>query len=687
MKRMRQLRAWAALLLAAAVPTGASHAQVQAPQIAPTQYEAGVDPRIRPGDDFFAYANADWLRQTSLPAPRGRWSARDEINLLTRQRIAALMGDEAFLAADVDGRKLADLQTAWRDETTINARGLRPVLPLLRSIAAVDSKRVLAQYLGRTMRADVDPLNWGVYTSRRLFGLAVQHGIHGQGRHFAYLLQGGLGLPSREQYLREDEASQRLRLVYRDHIAQQLAQAGFVGAQRRADAVLALEAAIARSHFTEQASSDDHNADNHWTRADFKARAPGLDWDLFFAAAGLARQPDIVVWQPGAIVGTAALLAAQPLPVWKDYLRFHALAQLAPCLPAVFAEAAQRFAQTQLAAEPAPSRAQQAQTLAAQALPQTLARLYVQRHFPPAAKAQVQGIATNVMAAFAKRVQVAAWMSPTTRALALAKLQTVYFGLGAPEQWTDTSGLRIDPADACGNSTRVEAWNYRRALRRLQQPLDKREWVIPAHTVGAVYLPLLNAYNFAAALLQPPKFDPDASGAANYGAIGAIIGHELSHFVDTLGADYDGSGALRNWWTAEDRDGLAAAVLPLVQQFAAYSPLPGLAIDGQRTLNENLADLAGLAAAFDAHRAALRAHHADQAFMRQQDRQFFIAFARSWRSVSTDDALRSQLGSDAHAPDRWRVATVRNLDAWYEAFDVLPGQALYLPPQARLRIW
>jgi putative endopeptidase len=679
----------AALLFAAAfAPHGGPAAQAQSDTSLAPGGEPGVDPRVRPGDDFFAYANGEWLSKAKIPAGQGRWTARNEIDALTRQRIATLMADADASPAQSEGRKLADFQAAYRDEAAIEARGLRPAKPLLDRIAALDSKIALVRHLGRSLRADVDPLHWGVYASRNLFGLAVQRGIHGERNHFAYLLQGGLGLPDREPYLSDTESAGRLRLKYRDHIGRMLALAGFEPALPRADAVLALETAIARSHADEAQSTSERNADQRWTRADFKARAPGIDWDAFFKAAGLSRQQLVVAWQPGAIAGEAALLASRPLAVWQDYLRFQLLDQQAAVLPRAFAEQALVFRELELAGktQPAP-RAQRAEDAAAQALPDALGRLYAQRYFPPEHKARVQAIAANVIAALARRVEAVAWMSPDTRAMALAKLKVVYFGLGYSEKWTDTTGLRIDPADAWGNRQRIADWNYQRALRRLGEPVDSTQWVMAPQTVGAIYLTLHNAYNFAAALLQPPKFEPQASDAANYGAIGAIVGHELSHLIDTLGADYDAKGAMSTWWTPEDRARFDSASSALARQFVAYQPLPGLAIDGPRTLSENVADLGGLATAFDAYRATLGSRAGDKAFVQAQDRQFFIGFARSWRSQYTDAALQTQLRGDNHAPDRYRVATVRNLDAWYEAFDVRPGQALYLAPQARVRIW
>jgi predicted metalloendopeptidase len=278
-------------------------------------------------------------------------------------------------------------------------------------------------------------------------------------------------------------------------------------------------------------------------------------------------------------------------------------------------------------------------------------------------------------------------MTEAAKATALSKLKSMYFGAGYPERWQDDSKLAIDAHDAVGNLRRIADWNYRNALAKLGRPVDRQEWVIAPQTPGAILNFHLNSYNFAAALLQPPKFDPAASDAANYGAIGAIFAHEVSHFVDTLGADYDAQGAARRWWTAEDKAKYDAATQPLVDQFSAYRPFPDLAIDGKLTLVENVADLGGLAAAFDAYREALGSRAAGPEDLRRQDRQFFIGFARSWRAKLTDEAIRAQVKGDGHAPESYRISTVRNLDAWYEAFDVRPGQRLYLPPGSRVRIW
>ena len=486
----------------------------------------------------------------------------------------------------------------------------------------------------------------------------------------------------RDQYLDDTAEARSRRLSYRDYIARLLELAGFDRAPTRADAVLALETEIARSHATEQESGKESNADHHWAQADFPQQAPGLDWAEFFSAAGLAKQQDIVVWQPGTIKGAAALVAAQPLAVWQDYLRFHLIDGFADVLPRAFADVAAAFRGTAQ-----DQRAQRAIDETSKALPDAVGRLYVERYFPATTKAKLQEIAGQVSEALGQRVQAVTWLSPTGKAKARAKLKTLYLGVGYPKQWPDDSRLLIEPTDAAGNRQRVWAWNYRNALAKLDQPVDLHEWAQAAQAPLALLNFLQNSCVFSAALLQAPKFTPAASDAANYGAVGAIFGHEMSHFIDTLGADYDEQGATNHWWTKEERAQFDAAGQPLIEQFSGYRAFSDLAINGQLTLGENVADLGGLSAAFDAYRRTLGRRAGDKQYLREQDRQFFIGYAQAWRSKLSESALREQAKSNDHAPDRFRISTVRNIDAWYDAFDVQPGQALFLEPKARVRIW
>jgi putative endopeptidase len=657
--------------------------------------EAGVDANTPPGDDFFSYANGAWLNATEIPAGKGKWGAGAEITERVRQQVATLLDEANAAPAGSDARKVADFRAAWLNQAAIEARGMAPLKPLLGRIDRIRDKAGLTRFLGSELAADVDPLNLGVYDSSHILGLAVEEGNHGEPDHVAYLLQGGLGLPDREDYLGADPRRQALRVQYQAVIGQLLALLGRDGhgpmstTARRAEAVMALETAIARSHAPREASANDRNADTLWTRADFAREAPGMDWTAFFAAAGLARQQTFVAWQPSALRGAAASVSQQPLQAWKDYLRIRVIAAHADVLPRSLSDPVMTLRGAATGSERAGARAQRAQRAVEatqSAMSDAIGRMYAERYFPPEHKARVQVIVENVIAAFTQRVEAVAWMSPGTKTIALAKLRAVYFGVGYPERWQDYSNLAIDPGDAVGNLRRVARRNVSLALARLGQPVDRTAWGIAPQWPGAVLIFQLNAYNFAAALLQVPKFDASASDAANYGAIGAIVGHELTHFVDTLGADYEADGRQRRWWTDDDMARYREATEPLVRQFSAYRPFPEVAVDGTSGLTENLADVGGLVAAFDAYRATLGSKANDKDDLRQQDRQFFIGFARGWRAKYRDDALGKQATSD-HAPENYRVSTVRNLDAWYDAFDVKPGQRLYLEPKARVRIW
>lgn len=627
---------------------------------------------VQPGDDFFAHANADWLQAREASTPGQPWTARQDIHQLTQAQVEALWAGADGQSAHAVEHKLAQFRDACLDSAWIEALGLAPLRPLLARISALRDPSALALYLGSELRADVDPLYWGVFASPHLFGLAVQPGVQGEGRYQAYLLQGGLGLGEPATYLDDSAQAREQRAGYLDHLIQTLGRLGASDAAVRANAVLDLERRIAAGHETAAASDDPHRAEHRWTLAEFGRRAPGLDWPRFFAAAGLGGSA--VAWQPDAIRAQAALLGSQPLAVWRDYLSLHLVQRHAEVLPQGWS------------VQPAPAdRSQQARLALDKSWPEAMGQLYVERHFPPQVRARVQAIVAEVMAATADRLTTCSWMCPAARRVAQAKLAALYFGVGHPDRWRDHRALRLDSRDAWGNQRRLALWKTRQALARLGRPLDPHEWWIPAQAVAAGSQPLQNNYNFAAGLLQAPKFDPQASDASNLGATGSIFGHEISHLFDEVGADFDEGGRLRPWWTPEDRAGLARVSQPLIEQIASYRPLPDLGIDPQRTLTETRADLVGLSLAFDAHRRRLST--ADAETVRQADREFFLGYARSWRSVSTEASLRQKLQTDSHAPDRYRIALVRNLDAWYAAFDVRPGQALYLEPAQRVQVW
>lgn len=652
---------------------------------AASKLERSVDSSIKPGDDFFSYANGAWLKQAFIPAGKDRWAVRDELNERARLQIATILDDAPTARAGSLARKVADFRSALLNQSAIEAKGIEPLRPQFARIDAVGDKLALTRLLGRTMRADVDPLNVGIFKSSTVLGLSVEHSIHGEKNYTAFLVQGGLGLGDRDAYLSREPRNVDLRERYQKYVARVLMFGGFERAHQRAESVIALETAIAETHATSVASANDRNANNEWTRATFAREAPGMDWNAFFEAAGLGKTQVVVAWQPSAVKGVAALVESTSLETWKDYLRFQAMHEFGEVLPFAFAEAAAGLRGVH-ATRDERAREQQSRELTQFAVSDAVGQLYVERYFSQAQKTRVIGIIANVTKEFRKHVANAAWLSPASRKTAVAKIDGIYIGIGYPEKWESWNDLRIDLNDAFGNLQRIAERNSRRALARLTMAYDRREWALSSHSVGAVLNFQQNAYLFAAAFLQSPKYDSTASDAATYGAIGAIIGHDMSHFVDVLGADYEPNGRMRRWWTADDSMSFEKIAEPIVQQFSEYQPVPGVYMDGRLSRTENVADLAGITAAFEAYRLSLGARGGDRDYVRRNDREFFIAFAQAFGTKTNEAGMRAQMMTD-HAPEMYRMNTVRNIDAWYDAFDVTAGQRLYVEPKARVRIW
>ena len=650
---------------------------------------AGMDRAVNPGDDFFSFANGTWVRGTEIPADRSAWGLGGELIARAEQQTRTILEDAARAPQSDEEKKLGDFFTAYMDDAAIEQRGLAPLTPVLDRVASIADRRALARELGGMLRADVDPLNATNYHTDNLFGLWVAQDFNQPTRNTAYLLQGGLTLPDREYYVSDSPRMKELRTAYLAHIATvlRLAGAADADAQSQAARVLALETRIARAHGTREQSVDVLKANNPWARDDFARKAPGLDWTAFFDAAGLSTHPAFIVWHPGAVTGLSALVASQPLDDWKVYLRYVVLNQWSALLPKAFADEAFQFLGTTLSGTPQQSERWKRAVRSAEVMGDAVGRLYVQKHFPPASKKAVEAMVADLKAAFAARIDRVAWMTPATKARAKEKLQALVVGVGYPETWRDYSTLEISRADALGNVMRASLFEYRYRLSKLSKPIDRSEWWMTPQTVNAVNLPIQNALNFPAAYLQPPYFDPRANAASNYAMVGATIGHEISHSFDDQGAQFDATGKLSNWWTPEDLAHFKTASDRLVEQFNAYKPFPDLALNGRQTLSENIADVAGLAAAWDAYQLSLKGTPVAARDGFTGDQQFFIAYAQSWRTTMREQRLRRIIIADGHAPDTYRAQTVRNLDAWYAAFDVKPGAALYLESSARVQVW
>ncbi len=651
---------------------------------------AGIERSTAPGDDFFRYANGAWLKATEIPPDRASYGVVAITAELTSQRTAELIQEAARVGAPAGSvtRKIGDYYTSYMDEQAIEARGLRPLQPTLDRIHAVADRHGLARALGATLRADVDALNATNFYTDNLFGLWVAQDLDDPARYVPFLMQGGLDLPDRAYYLDPSPRMADIRTKCQTHIARVLELARVSDAPQRAARIFELERRIAEAHGRREDSEDVRKGDNHWTRADFDTKAPGLAWGEYLSAAGLGAQRDFVVWQPGAATGVAALVASEPLETWKDYMTFHALEHAAAVLPRAFGDEKFAFHGTVLAGIPTRRDPwKRAVDATSAALGEAVGELYAEKYFPPAAKARVEEMVRNIVVAFGRRIDGLEWMAPATRAEAKAKLAALRVGVGYPDRWRDYSGLEVVRGDAFGNAERTEAFEYRRSLAKLGRRVDRSEWVMTPQTVNAVNLPVMNAMNFPAAMLQAPYFDPARPLAMDYGAIGAVIGHEICHSFDDQGALFDHTGRLHNWWRPEDKAHFDAAAAQLVKQYDAYRPLPDLALNGALTLSENIADVAGLSAAYDAYRLSLNGGPAPSVAGLSGDQQFFLSFAQSWRDKMREPALRQQILGDGHAPDEYRADTVRNLDAWYEAFSVKPSEALYLEPKDRVRVW
>lgn len=644
---------------------------------------AGPQVRPRAGEDFNAYANWDWLQRTQIPAGKSRWGVVDELRLAQSARLASVLRDAQLSPANSDGRKAWDLRASLLDSAAIEALGMTPLSGPFAELDRVHDKRALAALLGHWLAADVDPLNAGVYDSSLPIGLSVADDLQGRGTGIPYLLQGGLGLHGPDAYLGSEPARQALRARYRLYMQQAMEAAGFDPGPGRLDAILALETSIARTHGSGDALEDNHNIDHRWARREFPARAPGLDWPTFFRAAGLDKQPTFIAWQPRSITGVAELVGSTPLATWRDYLRWRLIDHYGGTLPHAIAERSAAFHRSEVDGPAwASTREQQALDRVLDTMPGALDRLYMDRYLPADQKARLVDIVKRVKAAFGRRIEAVTWMSADTRRIALEKLDTLYFGIGYPESWKSYASVRIDSTDPIGNLRRLAGQKKALEIGRLGRRADPTDWALSPVVVGASSFPFANAYNFAAGLLQPPKFSPGETDAFNYGAIGAIVGHELSHFFDDSGAAFDPQGRPRRWWTAADASQYASATRALADQYGTYHPLPGLAIDGRRTLAESVADLGGLVTAFDAYRSLPGGRPG-----RDSDRAFFLGFAASWRAKIDEASMRNFVATNIHAPEPYRILTVRNVDAWYDAFDIQPGDPLYLPPSQRVRIW
>lgn len=697
--KFRNTRLLAAVLLGASVLAGPVACKMghrgDGASVAPAQGTAlGINPgwmdkAVKPGDNFYDYADGRWMQSAQIPPDRSAIGAFSVADDTTKKQLAEIVADLKAKAPEA-GSNAALVKTwydAYMNTAAIEQAGMAPVQPDLDRIAAISDKTQLAKVLGENLRADVDPLNSTNFWTENLFGVFVTQALAG-GDVVPYILQGGLGMPEREYFLSPDAKMAGYRKAYRGYIEKLLTDAGIADPAEKAQRIYDLEVKIATAHATREQSDDWQRAKQLWTPADFAAKAPGLDWTTFLGAAQLSTMSKIEAYHPDAIARLSKLVASEPLEAWKDWLVFHQINQNTAVLPAKLDADHFAFYGTTLSGAEQPRPREQRALLSIDAnIGDAMGQIYTARFFPAEEKTAIQGMVANIKDAFAQRIAALDWMAPTTKQEAEAKVKSIEVGIGYPDHWTDYTGLKIAADTPYANQQAADALRYKQQLAKVGKPQDKGEWWMNAQLVNAVNLPVQNALNFPAAILQPPFYDRNADPAYNYGAIGAVIGHEISHSFDNNGAAFDATGAMRNWWTDADRKRFDEAGKALAQQYDAYEPFPGLHVKGELTLSENIADVAGLAAALDAYHASLGGKPAPVIDGFTGDQRFFIAYAQTWATKMREAALRARIATDGHAPGMYRALTVRNLDDWYKAFDVKPGEKLYLAPGERVKVW
>lgn len=636
--------------------------------------ENGRDQSIRPGEDFYGYVNGNWARTTMIPADRPAFGIYSQLNLLSQSRVRAIL-DEARTDAD---SKIGRLYASFMDEGRVDALGAKPVQPRLRAISSAPDRNHLAGVMGDLMRIGVSGM----------IDISVDADARQPDRAILSIEQGGLGLPDRDYYLQDNDDNAQIRLAYLAYLTKLFDLSGISNARTRAIAVMAFETRLAQTQWSEIQVRDQSKTYNRASITQLPITAPGLDWPALMTHLHYADQATVILSEPSAIAGEAKLLRETPLGTLKDYFAVRLLDRFAPYLSQSFVNARfEMYGKALGGAEAIPDRWKRGAQLVTDNMDDALSQVYVTRYFPPRSKQAVVDIATNIKAAFAARIKALDWMSATAKTQALAKLAAVRIDIGYPDEWRDYRDLTIRADDLAGNVARAQAWRHEQDVRDLHQPTDRKRWALSPSNANALSDPTLLRIEFPAAIMQPPFFDPQADLAVNYGAIGETIAHELSHQFDDQGRKHDAHGVLTDWWQPQDVSHFTALADRLIAQYDAYQPVPGLHVKGRLTLSENIADLGGLSVAYDAYHLALAGHPAPIIGNFTGDQRFYLAFAQAWRFQYHPAALRRQIENNVHAPAPERVKEVRNEAAWYNAFNVKPGDTLYLPPEQRVKIW
>ena len=644
-----------------------------------------MDKSVRPGDDFFVFVNGNWIKNAIVPPDRPHTGVDAEIQIMTEHRlneIVAALAAKPYESLSDDERKLRDFYDAFLDQEAIDAAGLAPVKKSLDLIAGLHTHEDVAAAMGRPDLGFAGP-----------FGVSIGVDPKEPNRYGVMVSQSGLAM-DRNYYLKDDEDVAKVREAYRKHLSLMFTLANLSDPEGRASGVYDLELKLAQVQWSNIENRNPANLYNPMSLDELKMRAPQIPWDRYIDATGIPRssprgERQVIVEQLSAVPKIAAIFSATPVTVWRDYLMVHYLDAYSAFLPKTFDDATFAFfgAVLQGRAQQLPRAARAAQLLDGE-MGFGLGKLYVEKYFPPTAQAKIVALVDNLIKVYDAEIGTLTWMSEATRAKALEKLHYMAVRVGYPAQWRDYSALVIRRDDLIGNIERANAFEWQRNLARLDKAVDRDEWDAPPQTVNAEYDPSTNSLEFFAAFLQPPFFDPQADDAVNYGAIGAVIGHEISHAFDDEGSQFDARGALNNWWTPADRQAFEAKASMLGAQYDVFEPLPGLHVSGALTMGENIADNVGLAIALRAYHLSLGGKSARVIDGYTGDQRFFLAYAQSYRSKEREGLLRQRLLSDVHTPDAYRViGATRNQDEWYEAFGVKVGDRYYLPPQQRVHMW
>ena len=636
------------------------------------------NPQVKPGDDFVAYASGAWYERFDIPPDRSSFTVFSDLDDLSKKRVREIIETAAGSQAPAGSpaQKIGDYYSAFMDEAAIEANGLAPVQDDLKRISAANSRKDVATLFGSTGFAS-------------LFDIDLPPDPKNPDQYSVYISQSHLGLPDRDYYLKDDPKLKEFRAKYTQYIEQLLSLAGMPDAQAKARDIMAFETEAAKLQWPIEKRRDVDATYNPRTRAQLLAYAPGFAWQSFFDASEIGSRQDFIISELTAVRDLSGLFNRTPLPTLKAYLTFHYLSDHAPYLPKRFDTARFDFYGRTLRGQPQQrERWKRAVDEVNDSLGEQLGQIYAAKYFPAESKAKMQELVANLRASLSERIDQLDWMTADTKSRAHEKLATFTPKIGYPDHWKDYSGLEVRRDDPVGNGRRAALWHWRYQVARLDKPVDRTEWQMTPQEINAYYNPLNNEIVFPAAILQPPFFDPNADPAVNYGAIGAVIGHEIGHGFDDQGRKFGPDGSLKDWWTQKDSDVFKGRVARLVDQFSAFDALPGLKVNGANTIGENIGDLGGLNMAYHAYQLSLKGQPAPVIDGLSGDQRFFLSWAQVWRAKYREGALRELVMSDVHSPANFRVnGPLPNIDAWYGAFNVQPGDKLYIKPEDRVAIW